>query len=69
MWQTHSPLNELSQQDNRQIAAQLNRDYDPYEDTVAPSTGVDISLGDNFEQGNFKFGYLTALSYDNEWLV
>ena len=69
LWQTHSPLNELSQQDNRQIAAQLNRDYDPYEDTVAPSTGVDISLGDNFEQGNFKFGYLTALSYDNEWLV
>lgn len=69
LWQTHTPLNELSQQDNREIAAQLNRDYDPYEDAVAPTTGLDLSLGDNFEQGDFKFGYLTALSYDNEWLV
>jgi len=69
LWQTHSPLNELSQQQNREIAAQLNRDYDPVQDTVSPSTGLDVSLGDNFEQGDFKFGYLTSLSYDNEWQV
>ena len=69
LWQNYSPLNELSQQENREIAAQLNRDYDPYLESISPTTGIDLSLGDNFESGDFRFGYLTSVSYDNQWQV
>ena len=73
LWQSHSPLNELSQQDNRVIASQLNRDYDPKDLTINPDTGIDLTLGDRFDfnnsLGDFRLGYLSALSYDNEWQV
>ena len=31
--------------------------------------GVDVALGNRFEYGKYRFGFLTSLSYDNEWLV
>lgn len=71
LWQNHSPINELSQQDNRAIAADLNRDYDPKDIKVNPNTGLDLTLGDRFDVnnslGDFRLGYLSALSYDNQW--
>jgi len=73
LWQHHSPLNGLSQQDNRTIAADLNRDYDPKDFKVNPNTGLDFTLGDRFDVnnrlGDFRLGYLSALSYDNQWKV
>jgi TonB-dependent receptor len=69
LWQSHSPLNDLSQQDNREIAAQLNRDYDPQVSSINPNTGFDLTLGNRFDFDDFRLGFLTAISYDNKWQV
>lgn len=69
LWKSHSSLNDLSQEENRMIAADLNRDYDPYVKDVPLTTGLDVSLGNQYDYGDFVFGFLTALSYDNEWQV
>ncbi len=69
LWQNHTPLNDLSQQDNREIASKIYRNYDPIQRNVAPDTGIDVSLGDHFEFNDFRTGYLAVASYDNEWLV
>jgi TonB-dependent receptor len=68
LWQTKTSLNELSQEANRQIAADINRDYDPYDESLDPDYGVDATLGDRFELNDkFTLGYLSSISYNNEW--
>lgn len=71
LWQSHQPLSELSQTENRQIASQLNRDYDPVKESINPDVGLDVTLGDRFDSddGKYRWGYLAAISYDNEWAV
>ena len=69
LWQSHSSLANLSPQDNREIAAQINRDYDPKATPINPNTGFDITLGNRFEWDDFRLGFLTAVSYDNKWEV
>lgn len=69
LWKSHSPLNDLSQQDNREIAAQMNRDYDPSKTSINPNTGLDVTLGNRYDFDDFRFGFLTAISYDNKWQV
>jgi TonB-dependent receptor len=69
LWNSHSPLNELSQQDNREIAAQMNRDYDPSKTSIDPNTGLDITLGNRYDFDDFRVGFLAAASYDNKWQV
>jgi TonB-dependent receptor len=69
LWNNYTALNGISQEENRQIAADLNRDYDPVVDKVAPDFGLDATLGDNFTYNDFRLGYLAALSYDNQWQV
>jgi len=69
LWQSHSPLNDLSQQDNREIAAQMNRDYDPKKGSIDPNTGLDMTLGNRYDFDDFRFGFLAAVSYDNKWQV
>jgi len=69
LWNSHSPLNDLSQQDNREIAAQMNRDYDPSKASINPNTGLDMTLGNRYDFDDFRFGFLAAVSYDNKWQV
>jgi len=69
LWKNHSPLNDLSQQDNREIAAQMNRDYDPKATSINPNTGFDVTLGNRYDFDDFRLGFLTAVSYDNKWEV
>jgi TonB-dependent receptor len=69
LWNSHSPLSDLTQTENSAIAAQLNRDYDPVIKSIDPDFGIDLALGDRFDSGKFQWGYLTSLSYDNEWQV
>jgi TonB-dependent receptor len=69
LWKSHSPLSDLSQAQNREIAAELNRDYDPEKQSIDADYGIDIALGDHFEQGKYRWGYLSSVSYDNEWQV
>jgi outer membrane receptor protein involved in Fe transport len=69
LWSSYSPLDDVSQADNRLIAADLNRDYDPEKTSIDPDYGVDLTLGNRYDQGKFVFGYLASISYDNEWQV
>jgi len=73
LWQSFKPLGDLSQDENRIITADLNRDYDPKDKNINPNTGIDVTLGDRFDVnnslGDFRLGYLSAISYDNQWRV
>ncbi|WP_440874488.1 TonB-dependent receptor domain-containing protein [Thalassotalea sp. PLHSN55] len=69
LWQNYQPLSALSQQENREIAAQLNRDYDPVIDSIDPDFGVDLVVGNRFESGKFDWGFLASASHDNTWQV
>ena len=69
LWQNFDALEDLSQADNRAIAADLYKDYDPQSEDPDPDIGLDLTLGNRFEAGDFRYGFLTALSYDNEWQV
>ena len=40
LWRSYQSLNDLSQQENREIAAQMNRDYDPSTTSINPDYGV-----------------------------
>lgn len=69
LWRSYTPLNSISPSENREIVADLNRDYDPVIDKVEPDFGLDVALGDNYTYKNFRLGYLASLSYDNKWQV
>ncbi len=69
LWSSYTSLNDLSQSDNREIAAQLNRDYDPEKSSINPNTGFDVTLGNRFDFDDFRLGFLSAVSYDNKWEV
>ena len=69
LWKTYTPLNDLSQAENRAIGAEMNRDYDPEKTSIDPNTGLNITLGNRFDFDDFRFGFLSAVSYDNKWQV
>lgn len=69
LWDNYSPLGDVTQTQNRQITAELNRDYDPTWEKVNPDVGVDLVVGNKFESGKFVYGFLASGSYDNEWQV
>ena len=68
-WRTFQSINDLSQADNRLIAAEMNRDYDPVKESIQPDVGLDITLGNSYDFGDFRTGFLLSTSYDNEWQV
>jgi len=69
LWNSYTSINDLSQEDNRQIAAQLNRDYDPTLESINPNTGLDVALGNKFDFDDFRLGFLSSVSYSNKWNV
>ena len=69
LWHSHTPVNSLSQTENRQIASQLNRDYDPSSERVNPNTGLDLTIGNKLDFDDFRLGFLSSVSYDNKWEV
>jgi hypothetical protein len=69
LWDSFTPINGLTQENNRQIAAQLNRDYDPKIESINPNMGLDIALGNKFDFEDFRLGFLSSISYDNKWDV
>ncbi len=69
LWKNYSLPDDLSQQENREIAAQMNRDYDPEKSSINPNAGLDITLGNRYDFDDLRFGFLTAFSYDNKWKV
>ena len=69
LWSSFTDLSDISEADNRAIAADLYKDYDPKQEDPNADIGLDFTLGNRFESGDFRYGFLTALSYDNEWQV
>ncbi|WP_199610553.1 TonB-dependent receptor domain-containing protein [Flocculibacter collagenilyticus] len=69
LWDQRTFLNDISIEENRVLAQQINRDYDPEYDTVNPDVGFDVAVGDSYETGDFRYGFLATLAYDNEWEV
>ena len=71
LWANYDALGDLSQEENRAIAADLYKDYDPKSENPDPDFGLDMTIGNRFDSdnGDFRYGFLTALSYDNEWQV
>lgn len=69
LWNSYTPINDMSQAENRLVAAQLNRDYDPVKESIDPNTGFDVTLGNKFDFDDFRLGFLSAISYDNKWEV
>lgn len=69
LWNSYTSINDLSQEANRQVAAQLNRDYDPVSESIDPNTGLDMTLGNKFDFDDFRLGFLSSVSYDNKWEV
>jgi len=69
LWSTFTDLSEISADENRAIAADLYKDYDPKKEDPNVDIGLDLTIGNRFDHDDFRFGFLTALSYDNEWQV
>ena len=69
LWNNYQAVDKLSQDENRAIAAQINRNIDLVKKSITPDFGANLTFGDSLEQGKFKLGYLSAMSYDNEWKV
>jgi len=71
LWKNYDALGDLSQEENRVIAADLYKDYDPQSEDPIPDFGLDMTIGNRIDSdsGDFRYGFLTALSYDNEWQV
>lgn len=70
LWRNYQSLNTLSQQENREIFADMNRDMDPNTTTINPDFGFDVTLGNNFDlHEDHTLGFLSAVSYNNEWEV
>jgi len=67
LWSNYQGLGSISQDENRQIAADMNRDYDPVEDEVDLDYGVDLTIGNRADFDDHRIGFLAAISYDNEY--
>lgn len=67
LWSSYAGLDSISQDENRQIAADMNRDYDPVADEVDLDYGLDFTLGNRFDFDDHRIGFLAAVSYDNEY--
>ncbi|MDQ9090065.1 TonB-dependent receptor plug domain-containing protein [Pseudoalteromonas haloplanktis] len=62
-------LDDLTAEQSRALAIDLNRDYDPQSVNVNPNTKFTATLGNSFESGKWRYGVLSSVSYDNKYLV
>ena len=69
LWRSYTPLENVSQEENRVISSGLNRDYDPRDKDIDPDFGLDLTIGNKYDEGKFVYGFLASVSYDNEWQV
>lgn len=69
VYRSGKSLDELTPEQSRALALDLNRDYDPKKASVAPDMGLNLTFGNFYESGDWNYGFLTALSYDNQWFV
>jgi TonB-dependent receptor len=62
-------LDDLSPEDSRQLVTDLNRNYDPKSTSIDPDHSVNFTLGNSTESGDWRYGFLSSISYDNSYFV
>ncbi|PAJ76258.1 TonB-dependent receptor [Pseudoalteromonas sp. NBT06-2] len=62
-------LDDLTTEESRQLAIDLNKNYDPKKVNVNPDYSVNFTLGNSTESGDWRYGFLSSISYDNEYFV
>lgn len=62
-------LDDLSPEDSRQLVTELNRNYDPKSTSIDPDHSVNFTLGNSTESGDWRYGFLSSISYDNSYFV
>ncbi|ALS99421.1 TonB-dependent receptor domain-containing protein [Lacimicrobium alkaliphilum] len=69
LWDSRTSLNDVSTDANRQLALDLNREYDTELKSVDPDFGFNLAFGDSTDIDDFRIGFLGTVGYDNEWQV
>ncbi|RDV28064.1 TonB-dependent receptor [Alteromonas aestuariivivens] len=66
-WENKDFLDNLSQEEAVSLLKDVNRDYDPYLDSVDPDLGFNLSLGNSYDyNSDIRVGYLVTAGYDSE---
>lgn len=69
-WDSLNFFKNITANEARDFVKDLNRDYDPYLDSVDPDYGFTFALGNNFDYNeDFRLGFLATVGYDNSWDV
>jgi len=69
-WENKEFLDSLDQDVALALLRDVNRDYDPFLDSVGPDMGFNFSLGNSFDiDDKWRYGFLVTSSYDNETSV
>jgi TonB-dependent receptor len=70
LWGQRTFLDEISIEENRDVALALNRDYDPTMQSIDPDYGLDLTYGNRYDlTDDWAVGFLATAAYDNEWQV
>ncbi|GBL06312.1 TonB-dependent receptor domain-containing protein [Glaciecola sp. KUL10] len=69
-WASRNFLDDLESDVARDLFSQVNRDYDPFLESVDPDIGFSASVGNSFDYNDkIRFGFLFTSSYDNSVAV
>ena len=69
-WDNKQFLDNLDKTEALSLFSTVNRDYDPFLDSVGADVGVGFSLGNSVDiSNNWRLGFLWTTSYDNETTV
>lgn len=70
LWANRTFLDDISTEENRDVALALNRDYDPTLQSIDPDYGFDVTYGNRYDiDDKWAIGFLATGAYDNEWQV
>ncbi|ALQ10349.1 MULTISPECIES: TonB-dependent receptor domain-containing protein [Pseudoalteromonas] len=69
IYKSGQSIDDVTPEQSRALALDLNRDYDPTETSLDPNTKFTVTLGNSFESGDWRYGFLSAVSYDNKYFV
>lgn len=69
-WASRNFLDDLESDVARDLFSQVNRDYDPFLESVDPDIGFSASVGNSFDYNDkIRLGFLFTSSYDNSVAV
>ncbi len=69
LWDNRIYLNDISREQNRDIAKSINRDFDVKEQSADPKGSFDLAVGNTWDIDDWRFGTLVTAGYSNGWKV